>query len=98
MARKITMFELHFDGASFGPTFGATDEERPDDETDVGAGTADEESADASGRSRVRTALPVVGAVAVLSVLGGLAARRFRAGGYDADSEDAEAPADLPVQ
>jgi len=46
MARKITMFELHFDGAHIGPTFGDSTEE-PDAVVDEM--TTAVESADAAG-------------------------------------------------
>jgi hypothetical protein len=46
MARKITMFELHFDGAHIGPTFGDSTEE-PDAVVDEV--TTAVESADAAG-------------------------------------------------
>ena len=91
MARKITMFELHFDGAHIGPTFGDTSgDEGRDDVTDVADDAAEygsetvtvegETAMDApsgTGGSRLPR-LAVVAAVAVGVVAGRRALRRFR--------------------
>ncbi|WP_458189931.1 hypothetical protein [Haladaptatus sp. NG-WS-4] len=88
MARKITMFELHFDGAHFGPSFG--EEETP---------MADEETTDAeipvNSSSVTRTLVSAVGSVAVASFVGWMAIRRFRGGRGEDDIEitDVEAMA-----
>ncbi len=93
MARTITIFELHFDGARFGPIFGS--EESADDEasetmtdadeftSESGEGMTDadamtEETADEGSASRARTALAVIAAVAVTSLLGRTMIRRRR--------------------
>jgi hypothetical protein len=79
MARKITMFELYFDGAHFGPSTPEAVEDGPDDEMEAGYDeTASDEVADSG--SSMRPALAVMGALAVVSAAGLLAARRFRGG------------------
>jgi len=91
MARKITMFELYFDGAHFGPSTPEAAEEHPDDEMDADYYEADSGDEMDSG-SRVRPALAAVGAIAVVSAAGFLAARRFRGGdeefGFDEPEHD----------
>ena len=82
MARKITMFELHFDGAHFGPSAPDVSEQDPDDEmADTYYEDASDDEMD-SGRS-MRPALAAVGAIAAVSAVGFLAARRFRGGDED---------------
>jgi hypothetical protein len=88
MARKITMFELYFDGAHFGPSAPEAIEEGPDDELD--AGYYEEEYDESATGSRVRPALAAVGAVAVVSAAGFLAARRFRGGDEDLGFDEPE--------
>jgi hypothetical protein len=90
MARKITMFELHFDGIHFGSP---GDEKADAAEQAVDPADADGET---SGRSRVRPALAAVGALAVVSAAGVMAARRFRGGddddfGFDEPDHDHDA-------
>lgn len=86
MARKITMFELYFDGAHFGPTTGESPEEDVDEEMAV---ETDEEYDEEVSGSPIRPALAAVGAVAVVSAAGFLAARRFR-GGEDEEFDHEE--------
>ncbi len=95
MAKKITMFELHFDGAHIGPSFG----EKADTEPEVEESKIEAEPEDATA-SKGRTIATTVGAVAFVSLLG-LGARRFRtrrseAVGID-DVETAEAT-ETPVE
>lgn len=76
MARKITLFELHFDGAHFGPTIDESPEEDADEKMAV---ESDEKGDDeTASRSPIRPALAAVGTIAVVSAAGFLAARRFR--------------------
>lgn len=77
MARKITMFELYFDGAHFGPSTPEVAEEDGDDEMEAGYYEADSDEGMDTGSS-MRPALAAVGAIAVVSAAGFLAARRFR--------------------
>jgi len=85
MARKITMFELHFDGVHFGPTGGDSPVE---DETDELSFESPEDHG--AGSSPVRPALAAVGAIAAVSAVGYLASRRFRGGDdeYEFDESD----------
>jgi len=87
MARKITMFELYFDGAHFGPSTPDTAEEHPDDEMAADYDEAESGEEMASG-SRVRPALAAVGAIAAVSAAGFLAARRFRGGDEEFDFDE----------
>lgn len=81
MVHKITMFELHFDGANFAPSVdgtgkGSSEEHAETMETEVTSGES------ASG-SRVPALLALVGVLAVASLVG-VAVRRFR-GDSDVD-------------
>ena len=87
MARKITIFELYFEGAQFGPTIGDSPEE--DDEW-TEAEKYDEYGEEAAGRSRVRPALAAVGAIAAVSTVGYLASRRFRGGSEDFEFDESD--------
>ncbi|MEF8852934.1 MAG: hypothetical protein V5A28_11015 [Haloarculaceae archaeon] len=88
MARKITIFELYFEGAQFGPTVGDSPEK--DDEWTDAEESYEEYDEKAAGRSRVRPALAAVGAVAAVSTVGYLAARRFRGGDEDYEFDESE--------
>ena len=88
MARKITIFELYFEGAQFGQTIGESPEEESEwPETDESSDEYDEEVA---GRSRARPALAAVGAIAAVSAVGYLASRRFRGGDEDYEFEESD--------
>jgi hypothetical protein len=89
MARKITMFELYFDGAHIGPTAPEAAEEYPDDEMDAGYDETEFDDESVAG-SRVRPALAAVGAIAVVSAAGFLASRRFRGGDEDLGFDEPE--------
>jgi len=80
MVQKITLVELHFDGASFGNT--TTESESTSDET-LGEEelTADEDASGAGG-SRGRKVLGLVVASVVVSAVVSTIARRI-AGGSD---------------
>jgi len=86
MARKITLFEMYFEGAQFGPTSEPT---ARDDDGDFESAAADPddgarvESDDEVSGSRLRSALVAVGGLATVSVAA-LVVRRFR-GSTDAD-------------
>lgn len=80
MARNITIFELHFDGARFGPTFG--DETADDEEAGFEAERASEYDDTADG-SRVVPVVPVLAALAVGFVVGRRLVRRFRSDGSE---------------
>ena len=89
MARKITMFELHFDGAQIGPASLDFAEEAPasenhpsvdEMETETEMGTMERPS---EGR-RLRSLVAIAGVLSIVSLIG-VAVRRFRS-----DSEDLE--------
>ena len=97
MARKITMFELHFDGAQIGPAsldfaedasaseLDATiDEMETETDSELGGEPEMESPERSSGRRRLRTLVAIAGVVSVLSLVG-VVARRFR--GESADLE-----------
>jgi len=81
MVREITMFELHFDGARFGPSFGSEEDDASDDEHVDADVESDEES---SGGSKLKPLVAVAGLVLVV-----MAIRRLRSGG---DEEDYDIP------
>ena len=106
MARKITIFELHLDGARVGPTFSgngesadaASETRTGDHETATGVDAmdempADEEMPDGASTSRARSALAVLAAVAVTSLVGRSMLRRRR-GGRHLEQGDAVEMAD----
>ncbi|MEF8780404.1 MAG: hypothetical protein V5A46_06975 [Haloferacaceae archaeon] len=88
MARKITMFELHFDGAHFGPSVAEPGEETMGAEDAAAearrtAETAEEGGSDEStSRGRLPIVLAVVGVLSAAS-LARVAIRRFRADSGD---------------
>ena len=82
MARKLTMFELHFDGVHFGsPATKAADGDSSDDETtDEEAERRhelDEVVGEESG-SRLRSLLFVVGTLAIGTAVGRIVVRQLR--------------------
>jgi hypothetical protein len=88
MARKITLFELYFEGAQFGPTIGESPEEESEwPESEESYEEYDEE---VPGRSRIRPALAAVGAIAAVSTVGYLASRRFRGGSEDFEFDESD--------
>lgn len=76
MVSKLTIFEPHFEGASFG---GSTEDESVPESSET-------ESETAGGRSLLRAAMLIVAAVGVA-----LAVRRVRNGSSDITLEPAEA-------
>jgi hypothetical protein len=70
------MFELHFDGAHFGPPFGETGE----DDGETADSAPIEATVGAAPGSSARKVLAVLGTMAFFSIVGRLAARRFRCG------------------
>ncbi|MFB6073547.1 MAG: hypothetical protein ABEJ89_00885 [Haloarculaceae archaeon] len=81
MVQKVTIFEPHFDGASFGPTFGEseTTDEAVDEEAVV------EAEAESGGFPLGRVVL-MLGVSAVATVVARRLARRF--GGEASEDED----------
>ncbi|WP_458207829.1 hypothetical protein [Haladaptatus sp. NG-SE-30] len=97
MARKITMFELHFDGAHFGPSFGEEKEEKMKEVMEEE--TVDDSESAESAPTRSRTMFAVVGAMVVISALGSLVFRRFRGGrGDDFEVEEIETTENIADQ
>jgi len=87
---KLTLFELHFDGAQFGPrAIGATDETdaEPTDVTE----TADEIDESAAGRGGARRVLALVGASVLLSVVATFVVRRLGGGDEQTTLDDVAA-------
>lgn len=84
MARKITMFELHFDGAHFGPSLGGAVEEPVDEyleQMDV-----EESPTEANARRRGPALLGLV-AVVSIGAIARLAVRRLRTDDDDLEIE-----------
>lgn len=87
MVRKITMFELHFDGANFAPSVDGIGKESSEEHAETMETEGTTESA--SG-SRLPALLALVGVLAVASLVG-VAVRRFRGDSevdLDIDIED----------
>lgn len=93
MARKITMFELHFDGAQIGPASLDFAEDTPASEDHASVDEMGREREmetemgpmeRPSGGRRLRTLVAIAGVVSIVSLVG-VAVRRFRS-----DSEDLE--------
>ena len=98
MARKITLFELHFDAIHFGTNFGDANAE----EETVDESAEDVPAESPSGRSV--PVVPLVGGVVVAAVVGRRAVRRIRrarsdeASASDVSIEMDESEADAPVE
>ncbi|MFC7132542.1 MULTISPECIES: hypothetical protein [Salinibaculum] len=96
MARKITLFELHFDAIHFGTNFG---DANADEET-VDESAEDVPAESPSGRSV--PVVPLVGGVVVAAVVGRRAVRRIRRARSDEASDVSiemdESEADAPVE
>lgn len=89
MARKITMFELHFDGARFGPSFGSESEEEGES-VDVESDYDDEydSSEDESGGSKLKPLLAVAGVVLLVTAARRIAKRRRSEGDYGIEIDE----------
>jgi hypothetical protein len=95
MVQKITLFELHFDGASFGNT--TAESESTSDETMAEEALTGDEDASETGGSRGRKVLGLVVASVVVSVVVSTIARRiagedeeFEAIEFESESESEE--------
>ena len=98
MARKITMFELHFDGVQIGPARlgGRRDEEREEAQVDEEVADDIEGPRPEEGGSRVPRVLAAVGGVVVGIAVGRRLVRRVRGPGRDIEIEAVETAEDGP--
>jgi hypothetical protein len=95
MVREITMFELQFDGARFGPRFGS--ESEGEDAEEAKTGPEHDSTAEASGSSKLRALIAVVGVVLLVTALRRLRNRRS-GDDYDIPLEDEESESLTPEQ
>lgn len=92
MARKITLFELHFDGARFGPSIGSASEDEESGSMDGESEYEEEATEEESGGSRLRPVLAIAGVILLVVAARRLNNRRKSEDEYGIEiDEDAEA-------
>lgn len=97
--QKLTFFELHFDGATFGPV-GSSTESSPDEETIVEdeTGAEIEEMETGAGGSVLRKLALAVGVSIAVSLIATAIAKRFAGDDEAFESVDFEADTDAETE